>query len=387
MGNQTKQFKGFDDFIEIFEGGEQTDSRGNTKTWSESELDSIIANFNKETSAPAVVGHPKHDAPAYGWVESLKREGLKLYAKFHQIESKFEDMVKKGRFRKRSVAIDPVKDGEGYTLRHVGWLGATAPAVDGLKDVEFSDAEAEFTFESDWYTPNVLTRMMRRMREFIVEHHGVDAANKVIPDYEIESISEHAVTLQNEPEDNPQFSQDEPEGEPPVTKQFTQEELDAAVDAAKNEQAAEFQASQEEADNKLNEERNKRLTAEFQKQIDEKIDAGCLLPAQTEGLAEFMASLSDEEEYAIEFSCGEEENVKLSPSAFFSDFLDSLKKQIDVGGEADIDNVDDSSSSNFSKPDNSVVDADRMKLHEKALQYQKENPDKSYIEAVQAVGG
>ena len=51
---------------------------------------------------PAVVGHPRDDAPAYGLVSAVKAEehgGKKiLLAKFRDVEPQFADLVKAGRF-------------------------------------------------------------------------------------------------------------------------------------------------------------------------------------------------------------------------------------------------------------------------------------------------
>ncbi len=54
----------------------------------------------------------------------------------------FQQMVKSGAFRNRSVAINP-----DMTLRHVGFLGAVPPAVKGLKPVQFRDQGAAVEFE------------------------------------------------------------------------------------------------------------------------------------------------------------------------------------------------------------------------------------------------
>jgi hypothetical protein len=88
-----------------------------------------------------VIGHPKDNAPAYGWVERVYREGGTLLVDFKDVAPEFADMVKAGRFKKRSISLYP--DG---SLRHVGFLGATPPALKGLKDVQFAEGEAA-TFE------------------------------------------------------------------------------------------------------------------------------------------------------------------------------------------------------------------------------------------------
>lgn len=118
-------------WIEIFRAGTHTDMSGKREKYSVADLDQIIKKFDKKSlTVPVVVGHPKTNDPAYGWVSALQRKGRSLYARFTQVEKKFWAAVKAGRFKKRSVALS--KDG---ALVHVGWLGAVPPAVAGMKDV------------------------------------------------------------------------------------------------------------------------------------------------------------------------------------------------------------------------------------------------------------
>ena len=54
----------------------------------------------KSHEAPVVIGHPKDNAPAFGWVEELKTDGKLLYAKFKQLVPEFIEAVKKGYVQK-----------------------------------------------------------------------------------------------------------------------------------------------------------------------------------------------------------------------------------------------------------------------------------------------
>jgi len=135
-------------WIEIFSAGRQTDSKGRVRDWTEEDLDHTVKSYDPANhEAPNVIGHPKDNAPAYGWIEGLKREGKKLLAKLRQVPKEFEEMVGKGLFKKRSVSFYP--DG---TLRHLGWLGAQPPAVQGLKDVAFKGDEyfTEYEFADEF---------------------------------------------------------------------------------------------------------------------------------------------------------------------------------------------------------------------------------------------
>ncbi|MBF0516373.1 MAG: hypothetical protein HQK97_04515 [Nitrospirae bacterium] len=121
--------------IEVFKTGVHRDSAGNVREWTEGDLDQLAANYNsRQGDAPVVIGHPKSDSPAYGWVNGLQRKGNILTASLKDVNPDFQQMVKNGAFRNRSVAVNA-----DMSLRHVGFLGATPPAIQGLKPVEFKD--------------------------------------------------------------------------------------------------------------------------------------------------------------------------------------------------------------------------------------------------------
>lgn len=135
----------FENWVEVFQGGLQTDSAGQSSYWHSDRLDQIVQTYNPARhEAPLVIGHPEHDSPAWGWVEGVKREGNKLFVKFKNVADEFIDMAKRGLFTKRSVAFYPPDHPQNphpgkWHLRHVGWLGAMPPAVKGLANVSFGD--------------------------------------------------------------------------------------------------------------------------------------------------------------------------------------------------------------------------------------------------------
>lgn len=155
--------KGLQDWVEVFRVGKHTDSQGREREFTASDLDRMVAGYDPaKHEAPAVVGHPKDNDPAYGWVEGVKRSGGLLLAKFKQVAPEFEEMVRAGRFKKRSVSIYP--DG---TLRHVGFLGAQPPAVKGLKDVSFAAGEdcSQYEFSEEDVPMNELEELKKKLAE------------------------------------------------------------------------------------------------------------------------------------------------------------------------------------------------------------------------------
>jgi hypothetical protein len=143
-------------WIEIFKGGQQTDSSGHVQD-GDVLIDNALRLFNAEHhEPPVVIGHPKDNAPAWAWVAGLREKvvnGAKvLEAKLKDVQADFADMVQQGRFKKRSAAFYP--DG---SLRHVGFLGAAPPAVKGLSDVAFSNSDEIIEFETELQGGEVMT--------------------------------------------------------------------------------------------------------------------------------------------------------------------------------------------------------------------------------------
>ena len=130
--------------VEVFKAGQHKPMNGRSKNFPVSMLHEVADNYDREKhNAPIVVGHPKMDAPAYGWVERLYVENDTLKADIDQVDEAFVEMVKQGRYKKISASFfgrnSPDNPIAGkYMLKHVGFLGAAAPAVKGLKPAEFS---------------------------------------------------------------------------------------------------------------------------------------------------------------------------------------------------------------------------------------------------------
>jgi hypothetical protein len=380
-------FKGFDDWIEVFRGGEQTDSAGRTRTWTAEEIDQIVANHSADDPAPAVLGHPRADRPAYAWTSELKRDGDKLLAKFTDVDPQFEQIVKAGRYKKRSVAIARRPEG-GLYLRHVGWLGAQEPAVSGLKHPTFSDAAAEvFEFEVDWRTPSLLGRTLRRIREWIISEHDVETADKHVPEHLIDEAQYLTDDAKREPDpDDPdfaaQFTHDDgdrtvpkpKDGNPPSdTQTFTQADIDAAVQAERDKYASE-----------LEQERRARRLHEHQ-QFVSSLNAP---PAITAGMPEFMLALEDSDDAQFEFSAGEGDKAQkqqLTPLAWFKAHVGQLQGKFDHLFEERGNGEDHQPPSTYDAPGGYNVDPDALELHNKAMEYMQNHNGVEYVQAVQIV--
>jgi hypothetical protein len=133
-------------WIEIFKSGTHRDSAGRESTYSDETLQQIASKYNDKVSgsdayqAPLVKGHPKSDDPAFGWVEKLAMRGKYLMAKLKDLAPEIVSDIKQSKFKKISIALYP-----DMMLRHVGLLGAAAPAVKGLAPVKFEEEEEVYT--------------------------------------------------------------------------------------------------------------------------------------------------------------------------------------------------------------------------------------------------
>lgn len=183
--------------LHIFKPGKQTAMSGLTLEFSEADLAACAQAYDPAVhEAPIVIGHPRHDLPAYGWVQSLAFGEDGLHAAPHQVDTAFAELVEAGRYKKISASFytpdapnNPVPG--VYYLRHVGFLGAQPPAVKGLKAVEFADAE-EGVVSFGELSPYTVSRLFRGLRDFILTQFGQETADRVLPPYDVDWLQEQA---------------------------------------------------------------------------------------------------------------------------------------------------------------------------------------------------
>ncbi|MFA5596870.1 MAG: hypothetical protein WDA26_04795 [Pusillimonas sp.] len=140
--------------IEIFRPGKFKAMNGKEIEFSSAMLQDIADIYNPSVSqAPLVIGHPKVEDPAYGWVKNLSFADGKLKAEPESVVEEFAGIVSAGLYKNVSASFfapdHPANPAPGkYYLKHVGFLGATPPAVSGLKAVSFASGdEQEICFE------------------------------------------------------------------------------------------------------------------------------------------------------------------------------------------------------------------------------------------------
>jgi len=179
--------------LHIFRPGRHTAMGGQALSFSESDLRATVAAYDPARhEAPLVVGHPRHDLPAYGWVAALQYSDDGLEATPAQVNPEFAELVTAGAFKKISASFyapdapnNPVPG--VYYLRHVGFLGAQPPAVKGLRQPSFADDEAGVLTFGEW-DDMTNAGLWRNLREWILGKFGPEEADKVLPGYEVRSL-------------------------------------------------------------------------------------------------------------------------------------------------------------------------------------------------------
>lgn len=174
-----------------------TSMEGVSTTLTAADLQAIATAYNPAVhEAPLTIGHPTHDAPAYGWVRSLNFADGALVADTEQSDE-LGELVSQGRFKKVSASFyTPGAPGNPtpghWALRHVGFLGAQPPGIKGLKAVSFAEhEEGVVTFgEMPGYAGSYIARLFGGLRDWLIAKEGLDAANRVLPDWEVESLRE-----------------------------------------------------------------------------------------------------------------------------------------------------------------------------------------------------
>lgn len=139
--------------LEIFRSGRQTSSSGQQLEFTSELLADTVAAYNPALhEAPLVVGHPRDNDPAWGWVKSIVFKDGSLQAEISQVDPQFQEQVEAGRYKKISASFYTPESASNpvpgvFYLRHVGFLGAMPPAVKGLRAIAFSEDEGAIEFE------------------------------------------------------------------------------------------------------------------------------------------------------------------------------------------------------------------------------------------------
>lgn len=430
--------------IEALRPGTFRDMKGQEWTLTSNDLAQLAAGYDPAGApSPVVVGHPKHDDPAFGWIDKAALgNDDKLRLTLRDLDPAFSAAVEAKRYRKVSVALfapdsphNP-KPGQWY-IRHLGFLGAMPPAVTGLQPVQFAaDDEGVVEFSGDeWRAFNSIGYLFRRMREWFIEKEGVSAADQVLSDWMVSDV-ERAGAAPDATETSPGFAagdgpapiesssagggqgagtnshpaemgangsgtpgasapgasgqsmspdaQEDPGATPsggrPVT---TQETSVTEQEAAQlREQNATLQAQLAAANQAAADKARADRHADNAAFAAGLVTQGRLVPASRERIVAVLDAVG-ELETEVEFAAGDG-TAKEAPAAALRTVLAALPVAVPLGERAA---AEDSASAGpaFAAPAGFTVDAASLDLHNRAVAYQKAHPDTDYLAAVSAV--
>lgn len=279
--------------IQIFKNGNHFGRKGDSFTFTPGDIKAMAEAYNPEFhEAPLVIGHPKDNSPAFGWVKALEakeQDGDTILFADIDVSPDFQEAIDNKHYKKVSAAFYAPNDQHNpnkgqYSLRHVGALGAQPPAIKGLQAFEFSDSGdfVEFSEEEP-------KKEQPKMPKPTITPEELEAREKALLEKEKQLEEKAAQELE--------------------AKQKALQEQEKALEAKQ----AEFA--------------EKQARSEAKELVDTVIKDGKLTPAQAEGLVEFMAGLNRTSE-TLEFSEGGED-VKTSPKEFLASFLEKLPKQVE----------------------------------------------------------
>lgn len=187
--------------IHIFKPGRHTTMAGEAIEFSQADIEATARAYDPKASrAPLVIGHPKTDDPAQGWVTGLQADETGLYALADQVDPAFAEAVRAGRYGAVSARFyrptDPnnPKPGVWYP-RHVGFLGAMPPAVKGLTAPEFAEGDGvcfeEGVAFTGWEAAQSAS-LWRSLRDWLIGQFGQDTADRVVPSYKVSDLESEA---------------------------------------------------------------------------------------------------------------------------------------------------------------------------------------------------
>ena len=331
-------FRGLDDWIEVFTTGRKTDAQGNTANFERSDLAQMAANV-AGAGVPWVVGHPETEHRAFAWSppDDVRLIGDSLQVRGRNINTQFRALVDEGAYRERSLRIYRHPE-RGWTIAHIGWLGAVPPALDlaplsyamempaGCEPMEFA---AEAPAWDTGYALREIGGLFRSLRDWLIAEKGLETADRLLPDWSITTVLDTARRISETPSDDTPAAEPESaagmysKGLTPMssTKTYTEADMQAARTAAAAEAATatklEFAAQAAE----LATLRSARQLDGFAAEVRGLQAVGKVFPAEAPGMAEFMAAIESGQATEFSFSAAAGTEAKQSPLAWFRAYL------------------------------------------------------------------
>lgn len=368
--------------IEVFRPGTFTPMKGEPISYSAADLKAVADAYNPETApAPIVVGHPTADAPAFGWVESFDydADAERLFANVHQIEPSFAEMVQAGRFKKVSMQYFRPEQSNNpapgtWYPKHVGFLGAAAPAVSGLKNVAFAGDEG-VTFMASFGERGFeeTASLFRMLRDFFIDRFGLEDADQTLPAWKIDWLGETEIDRREHGLGLPSYA------ERPTPSQPTPEPKEPALTKQPDPAFAEREASLSKREQELAAREAKIAQGDNASFAETLVQDGKLLPALKDKVTAILNELGGEA--TVSFA---ESAEKLTPAAALKEVLAAQPKIVSFG-ELDLPAGQGEGAPVSFASDGKDVDQAGLARHNKALAYQRAHPGTEYLDAIKAV--
>ena len=315
--------------LAVFAPGTHTAMDGRTMTITTEDCLDMANSYDPALSeAPFVIGHPKLTAPSYGWSRRFEyRDGF-LYTEPHQVNPAFAESFNAGSYKKRSLSFylpnspgNP-KPGHFYP-RHVGFLGAVPPGVKGLPDAEFAEFaegdDAPVSFAIPWET-EVLTDLLRGVRDYIVEKDGAERADQLMPQWRLRTLEEIAANAVDDSRISPLAYAEETNVDPNKKTPVTAEVL-TQRETALGEREGRLRASENAAKERELKARREAIVS----YADGLVVAGTILPRQKSGVVEVLLSLDST---PLSFADGDT-TVSKTPEELLRDVLSEKPAVVD----------------------------------------------------------
>lgn len=208
--------------VEIGTLGRKVDSKGVVKDFNAKFFDEIVSSYNPDNfKAPAIISHDTKGIPddklhknkelSYGAVSAVKKVGDRLKIVFNKLSPKIKQHFDNGELLSVSPSFYPPGHHANptpgkWSLRHAAFLGSTPPAIKGMASPEFSETgydptehTLDFSFPVELnesgetlefsIASRSLKQILGSLRDWIVEKHGRDEAEKIMPSFALDEIA------------------------------------------------------------------------------------------------------------------------------------------------------------------------------------------------------
>lgn len=193
-------------------------------------------------ACPLVVGHPSVDSPSYGKLAAVDFTAPFLNGEPGQIAPAFVKVVNDGYYDHVSLSLfepdSPSNPKPGvYYPRHLGFLGAAAPAVPGLGTVNFAEEAGVVSLSIPLdsvafgsYADTVLVRVLRNIKNTLIGEWGKEKADAAIDEWDLQMLTEEAARPDPPVEISPEpaFAEQQRGGpmDPKVKEEMDRREVD-----------------------------------------------------------------------------------------------------------------------------------------------------------------